>query len=44
VAAFYGEKVSTLSVIGSVIVVFSIVAYNVYLSKRRKPKNSVLEG
>ena len=44
VAAFYGEKVSTLSVIGSVIVVFSIVAYNVYLSKRRKPNHSVLEG
>jgi drug/metabolite transporter (DMT)-like permease len=40
VAAFYGEKVSALSVIGSVIVVFSIVAYNVYLSKRRKPKTA----
>ncbi len=32
VAAFYGEPVSTLSVIGSVIVVCSILAYNVRLS------------
>ena len=28
VAAFYGEEISTLSIIGSVIVVFSILAYN----------------
>ena len=40
VAAFYGEKISTLSVIGSIIVVFSIVAYNVYLSKRRNMKTA----
>lgn len=32
VAAFYGESVSTLSVIGSVIVVCTIVCYNVYLA------------
>ncbi len=34
VALFYGEAVSTLSVIGSVIVVGSIVLYNVWLAKR----------
>ena len=34
VALFYGEAVSTLSVIGSVIVVGSIVLYNVWLTKR----------
>ena len=33
VAVFYGEKVSVLSVIGSVIVVFSILAYNVWLAR-----------
>ena len=34
VALFYGEAVSTLSVIGSVIVIGSIVLYNVWLAKR----------
>ena len=34
VALFYGEAVSTLSIIGSVIVVGSIVLYNVWLAKR----------
>ncbi len=37
VALFYGEAVSTLSVIGSVIVVGSIVLYNVWLA-RNNPK------
>ena len=32
VAAFYGEPVSMLSIVGSVIVVCSILAYNVRLS------------
>ena len=41
VAAFYGENVSALSVIGSVIVVFSIIAYNVYLSRKRQPAEAV---
>ncbi len=35
VAAFYGERVSTLSIIGSVIVVCSILTYNVCLTKRK---------
>ena len=39
VAAFYGEAVSALSVIGSVIVVFSILAYNLRLA-RSKPEPS----
>ena len=34
VAAFYHEAVSTLSVIGSVIVVFSILSYNVWLARK----------
>ena len=34
VALFYGEAVSALSIIGSVIVVGSIVLYNVWLAKR----------
>ena len=34
VAAFYGEKVSALSIIGSAIVVFSIVSYNIRLAGR----------
>ena len=34
VAAFYGEKVSVLSIIGSVIVVFSISAYKIRLAGR----------
>ncbi len=37
VAAFYGEAVSALSLVGSVIVVVSILAYNVYLA-RREPR------
>ncbi len=36
VALFYGEAVSALSVIGSVIVVGSIVLYNVWLAKRSR--------
>jgi drug/metabolite transporter (DMT)-like permease len=32
VAAFYGETVSTLSIIGSVIVVCTILVYNIKLS------------
>ena len=34
VAAFYGEKVSALSIVGSVIVVCSIIAYNIWLARR----------
>ena len=36
VALFYGEAVSTLSVIGSVIVVGSIVLYNVWLARKNQ--------
>ena len=36
VAAFYGERISPLSVIGSVIVVCSILTYNVCLSRRKE--------
>ena len=36
VAAFYGESVSVLSVIGSVIVVCSILTYNVCLSRKKE--------
>ena len=39
VAAFYGEAVSALSVVGSIIVVFSILAYNLRLA-RSKPEPS----
>ena len=35
VAAFYGEQVSGLSVAGCVVVVCSILAYNVWLSKKK---------
>ena len=35
VAAFYGEEVTTLSVIGCVIVVCSIIAYNIWLARRK---------
>ena len=35
VAAFYGEKITPLSVIGGVIVVLSILVYNVLLAKRQ---------
>ena len=38
VAAFYGEKVTALSVIGCVIVVLTILAYNVWLAKGRDGK------
>ncbi len=40
VAAFYGEAVSALSVAGSVIVVFSIVAYNVWLAGRPEQQHA----
>lgn len=40
VALFYGESVSRLSLIGSVIVVGSIVAYNVILAKRGKAEEA----
>ena len=36
VALFYGERVSTLSVIGAVIVVCSILAYNILLSRKKE--------
>ena len=36
VALFYGEHVSTLSVIGSVIVVCSILTYNILLSRKKE--------
>ena len=35
VAAFYGERVTALSVIGCVIVVLTILAYNVWLARSR---------
>lgn len=38
VAAFYGERVTTLSVIGCVIVVLTILAYNVWLARGRDGK------
>ena len=38
VAAFYGERVTALSVIGCVIVVLTILAYNVWLAKGREGK------
>lgn len=38
VAAFYGERVTALSVIGCVIVVLTILAYNVWLAKGRDGK------
>ena len=38
VAAFYGEKVTALSVIGCVIVVLTILAYNVWLARGRDGK------
>ena len=36
VAAFYGEEVSVLSVIGSVIVVCSILAYNLWYARQKE--------
>ena len=35
VAAFYGERVSPLSVAGAVIVVCSILAYNIWLARKQ---------
>ena len=40
VAAFYREKVSALSVVGSVIVVCSILAYNVWLARSKPGQNA----
>ena len=40
VAIFYGERISPLSMIGAVIVVVSIIAYNVWLARRPKEKLS----
>ncbi len=40
VAAFYGERVTTLSVIGCVIVVCSILAYNIRLARRTENEAS----
>ena len=41
VAAFYGERITALSVVGSVIVVCSILAYNIWLAKGKgnRPMN-----
>ena len=36
VAAFYGETITALSVAGCVIVVFSILGYNLWLAKKQK--------
>ena len=36
VAAFYGERITTLSVIGCVIVVCSILGYNFWLAKGKR--------
>ena len=41
VAAFYGEQVSRLSVIGCVIVVCSVLAYNVWLAKRNTGSSGI---
>ena len=41
VAAFYGEQVSLLSVIGCVIVVCSVLAYNVWLAKRKADPSGI---
>ena len=35
VAAFYGERVSPLAIVGAVIVICSILAYNVWLARRK---------
>jgi len=37
VAAFYGEQVSPLSIVGSAIVVCSILLYNLWLAKAKEP-------
>lgn len=44
VAAFYGEKVSALAVTGAVIVVCSILAYNVWLARQKSPAPDVQEA
>jgi len=36
VAAFYGERITALSVVGCVIVVCTVLMYNVWLAKRKK--------
>ena len=38
VAAFYGETITALSVAGSIIVVCSILAYNLWLAKKQKDR------
>ena len=43
VAAFYGEKVSALSVIGSVIVVCSIIGYNIWLARRKPEREAIAQ-
>jgi drug/metabolite transporter (DMT)-like permease len=35
VAAFYGERVTALSIAGAVIVVCSVLGYNIWLARRR---------
>ncbi len=40
VAVFYGERITLLSVIGSVIVICTILTYNIWLSRREKPRNT----
>ncbi len=44
VAAFYGEAVSPLSVAGSVIVVASILVYNVYIAKTQESRQGNTAG
>ncbi len=41
VAAFYGERVSALAAVGAVIVVCSILAYNVWLARKNHPAEPV---
>ena len=41
VALFYGETISPLSMIGSVIVIGSIVTYNIILARREKSEGSI---
>ena len=38
VAAFYGERITALSVFGGVIVVLTVLAYNVWLARERNGK------
>ena len=40
VAVFYGERITLLSVIGSVIVICTILIYNIWLSRHEKPRDS----